>query len=909
LNKTTETIPAVVQPQSSQRIKPKLPNKKFLSTINKFELLSRGIRVEESDEQFDLNNSIKSNKANELTNKFNQELNIKNNNNKMICSSVSIEDTIEKMLSTSETKKNFIYFNKDLKSKSFGCEKDLHNSSSGNGSSSSSSSSSSTCSSTSSSSSSGMGRSWSTRISKSCSKTSKNNTDLILLKNKRNNKRNKKKVKKEPLPVKEVEIKYEEDAIVTNNTATTSATSLSIDLLPNDNSIVCNAVVPEAFHIDNLDFIDDDASLSLVCPTTTTLTSKNESLQTSINENQPKNELILLPNNNNNNNNELSDDDDYDDNVIYEGDSDSDNDSQLIDDIYGDTNLNDPITTTTTTNTTPVSIPETITPVHVYTRANNTNEENDDEIDTRSSKSEPITSPVKKINNNEIEKKNETNNSFIYDINLYTDNHSFTLLNQQDELNKFLEKQKSKNKKISNQDSSASDDALNKSKLCNFDSEDDNDDIVVETYLSNSCNSSTYSLNNYSIKLEPLLIEEDNKQDKKSTTSLSVSKETFEIRVDIVDTDSFNTTLPEAVPALPPQSTTEQQQQQQQQQQTTATNVTNENSTNTFSCSSLNTNSVSNLSSSLVVEPAQPQTINNNNNNNSDSNCLNRLDEAAASLNERLKCETNKYSEEDEINQRQNQNSTEDDSLVDVDCLPQSPQSALETTARSINNEIVKATVEEEEDDDEEDKSSSTISDLSNTKIKDNYEKAKRERQLEQEQAELEKKRLQEILDICMEFQRQEQSKTELSSSTTTANNKHRQNQNLNIRPPNLGSLKQIKSPGILAVHTKNDKKSVNKTNLNNQIEENGLSPSSSSSSSSTASDSSSSINTNKLLNVINNVDLYNCKNDKNKINKLRSVSNGPFVLSNSIKNGNNGINSNSDVINKFFLLFFLILL
>ena len=108
LNKTTETIPAVVQPQSSQRIKPKLPNKKFLSTINKFELLSRGIKVEESDEQFDLNNSIKSNKANELTNKFNQELNIKNNNNKMICSSVSIEDTIEKMLSTSETKKNFI---------------------------------------------------------------------------------------------------------------------------------------------------------------------------------------------------------------------------------------------------------------------------------------------------------------------------------------------------------------------------------------------------------------------------------------------------------------------------------------------------------------------------------------------------------------------------------------------------------------------------------------------------------------------------------------------------------------------------------------------------------------------------------------------------------------------------------
>jgi hypothetical protein len=44
--------------------------------------------------------------------------------------------------------------------------------------------------------------------------------------------------------------------------------------------------------------------------------------------------------------------------------------------------------------------------------------------------------------------------------------------------------------------------------------------------------------------------------------------------------------------------------------------------------------------------------------------------------------------------------------------------------------------------------------------LKDNYEKAKRERQMEQEQTELEKKRLQEILDICMEFQQQEKVKT-----------------------------------------------------------------------------------------------------------------------------------------------------
>jgi len=51
--------------------------------------------------------------------------------------------------------------------------------------------------------------------------------------------------------------------------------------------------------------------------------------------------------------------------------------------------------------------------------------------------------------------------------------------------------------------------------------------------------------------------------------------------------------------------------------------------------------------------------------------------------------------------------------------------------------------------------------------LKDNYEKAKRERELEQEQAEMEKKRLQEILDICMEFQLQEKVKSENGGSTS----------------------------------------------------------------------------------------------------------------------------------------------
>ena len=69
---------------------------------------------------------------------------------------------------------------------------------------------------------------------------------------------------------------------------------------------------------------------------------------------------------------------------------------------------------------------------------------------------------------------------------------------------------------------------------------------------------------------------------------------------------------------------------------------------------------------------------------------------------------------------------------------------------------------------DENSSASSTTTDLSKNNLKINYEKAKRERQMEQEQAEIEKKRLQEILDICMEFQRQEEVK--LLSANTTPN-------------------------------------------------------------------------------------------------------------------------------------------
>ena len=87
---------------------------------------------------------------------------------------------------------------------------------------------------------------------------------------------------------------------------------------------------------------------------------------------------------------------------------------------------------------------------------------------------------------------------------------------------------------------------------------------------------------------------------------------------------------------------------------------------------------------------------------------------------------------------------------------------------------------EEEEDENSQvlSTSSTTTGLLSESQfyLKDNYEKAKRERQIEQEQAEMEKKRLQEILDICMEFQRQEEAKS-TSTDSACSKTKHQQQQ------------------------------------------------------------------------------------------------------------------------------------
>ena len=58
----------------------------------------------------------------------------------------------------------------------------------------------------------------------------------------------------------------------------------------------------------------------------------------------------------------------------------------------------------------------------------------------------------------------------------------------------------------------------------------------------------------------------------------------------------------------------------------------------------------------------------------------------------------------------------------------------------------------------------------SQLRLKDTYRRAKRERQQEQEQAKLESVRLQEILDICMEFQRQEEEKCQSDMKNSASN-------------------------------------------------------------------------------------------------------------------------------------------
>lgn len=101
--------------------------------------------------------------------------------------------------------------------------------------------------------------------------------------------------------------------------------------------------------------------------------------------------------------------------------------------------------------------------------------------------------------------------------------------------------------------------------------------------------------------------------------------------------------------------------------------------------------------------------------------------------------------------------------------------------------------------------------------LKDTYEKAKRERQMEQEQAKLENIRLQEILDICMEFQRQEDEKSKRDS--TGSSTRHHQSDMKNSVSTS-SSLSTASSSSTSAALTpslfKAEKGSINKLAIDN---------------------------------------------------------------------------------------------
>lgn len=135
--------------------------------------------------------------------------------------------------------------------------------------------------------------------------------------------------------------------------------------------------------------------------------------------------------------------------------------------------------------------------------------------------------------------------------------------------------------------------------------------------------------------------------------------------------------------------------------------------------------------------------------------------------------------------------------------------------------------------------------------LKDNYVKARREREIEQEQAELEKKRLQEILDLCIEFQRQESQKTpnnsissnkpsntvsqpssissSLSSSSTSGSSSFesiKQKQSQSIEEQLISTLPKLTS--ILNLNS--SKKNHKKTDQNSSVQSNSVDLDSSSS-------------------------------------------------------------------------------
>lgn len=118
---------------------------------------------------------------------------------------------------------------------------------------------------------------------------------------------------------------------------------------------------------------------------------------------------------------------------------------------------------------------------------------------------------------------------------------------------------------------------------------------------------------------------------------------------------------------------------------------------------------------------------------------------------------------------------------------------------------------------DEQSSSSSNFSTDSQYCLKDSYEKAKRERQIEQQLAEMEQKRLQEILDICIEFQNQEHTKhnSPTDSNQKTNSDNHSPKQNSAVVISQLPSLDKV-----LSANKTNSQSSLNLSSQANSNKE-----------------------------------------------------------------------------------------
>ncbi len=419
----------------------------------------------------------------------------------------------------------------------------------------------------------------------------------------------------------------------------------------------------------------------------------------------------------NSSNNDQEFDDDYDeDNVIYEGDSDENNDfndfANVVQDDYDFENYN---------NDDMINLSEHYDDQNIERGVFN-------QYNNYKSKSAPI-SPISKQEREYGDKnfyykndlksyKNKLNyqktNNFVYDMNLYNEKKIILFNDNQvkiDDHLKFTNNKLSSKKDIHNQ---------------------------------NSTNSSIVSLNHIEqYTLEPLVIDEEKHSTKVlSSTKISPNRVVNDQIInpsnknesDFVLSSSSSSSNNESTSTITSNSTVV----------SLLKNDDDQNKSGLYESNDCKFNVDANRNSpvSSASESASSSSINTNDLSiDSKQDIINRIDNPNG----------------DDINQSKNIEKTyNSDHILATDIL----------NSKSIYRDVNSNENKIELNDENSSASSTTATDLSKNNLKINYEKARRDRQIEQEQAEIEKIRLQEILDICMEFQRQEEMKL-LSTNTT----------------------------------------------------------------------------------------------------------------------------------------------